>query len=59
MSNREAMPAVAKIVDAFRAEFGDVKVTYCKEGGIEKGKRGEVGVVPVLPVRIKNVREAR
>lgn len=49
MSNREAMPNVAKIVDEFRAVFGpEVKVTYCKEGGIEKGKRMPEGVIPVV-----------
>lgn len=37
-NNRDSMPVVAALVDDFRAIFGDVKVTYAKEGGRELGK---------------------
>ena len=38
-SNRERMPNVAKLVDKIEAEFGRIKVLWCKEGDIEMGKR--------------------
>lgn len=44
-NNRNAMPEIARVVDDFRAVFGDVKVTYAKEGGKELGKPdAEVGI---------------
>lgn len=58
MNNRDRMPQVAEIVDAFRAVFGDVKVKYACENGIEIGKKTEGGVVPVLPLEMSDVRKA-
>ena len=44
LANRARMPETARIVDAFRAVFGDVVVTYAKEGEIELGTPGPAGV---------------
>lgn len=43
-SNRERMPNVARMVDDFRAVFGDVKVVYAhdKETGVEVGKPSDL-----------------
>lgn len=38
-SNRERMPNVAALVDQMEAEFGKLRVLWCKEGDIEIGKR--------------------
>lgn len=46
--NRRKMPTVAAFVDAVRAEFGDCKVVYAKENGIELGKKPERGIIPVI-----------
>lgn len=35
--NRQAMPTIARFVDECRAVFGEVKVRYAKENGIERG----------------------
>lgn len=43
--NRSKMPTVAAFVDAVRAEFGDCKVVYAKENGIELGKKPERGII--------------
>lgn len=43
-ANRTRMPVVAAFVDDMREHFGDgIKVTYAREGGVEKGRRGEHG----------------
>ena len=42
--NRERMPQVAEFVDRLREVFGAVTVEYAREGGLELGKRGPVGV---------------
>lgn len=47
--NRSKMPTVAAFVDAVRAEFGDCKVVYAKENGIELGKKPERGIIPFTP----------
>lgn len=39
--NRALMPTVAGIVDAFRGEFKEVRVTYCSENGRERGRKSE------------------
>lgn len=46
---RADMPQCANIVDEFRAVFGEVKVTYAAENGLERGKRAEGGFVPATP----------
>lgn len=35
--NRQAMPTIARLVDECRAVFGEVKVRYARENGIERG----------------------
>ena len=35
--NRQAMPTIAKFVDECRAVFGEVKVRFARENGIERG----------------------
>jgi len=35
--NRALMPKVTEFIDAVRAEFGEVKVSYASENGITKG----------------------
>jgi hypothetical protein len=40
-ANRESMPKVTAAVDAFKAVFGELRVTYAQENGITKGKRRE------------------
>ena len=43
--NRRRMPQVTAWVDQARAIFGDdVKVMYCKENGIEMGRKLEGGI---------------
>jgi hypothetical protein len=42
--NRNQFPECAKFVDSMREVFGPVTVTYVRENGIEKGKRGDEGV---------------
>lgn len=37
-ANRESMPKVSAAVDAFKAVFGGLRVTYASENGITKGK---------------------
>lgn len=46
--NRRKMPTVAAFVDEVRAVFGDCKVVYAKENGIELGRRPERGIIPNL-----------
>jgi len=41
-SNRSLMPKVTEFIDAVRAEFGEVKVSYASENGIEKGRKWPV-----------------
>ena len=38
-ANRESMPKVSAAVDAFKAVFGELRVTYASENGITKGKQ--------------------
>jgi len=38
-ANRESMPKVTAAVDAFKAIFGELRVTYASENGITKGKQ--------------------
>lgn len=49
--NRERMPIIAAWVDQMRELFGEVRVNYVNENGIELGKRGPEGVVPQLEKR--------
>lgn len=43
LSNRQQMPAVAKMVHEVRSVFGEVKVLYAEENGRSIGKeQGEV-----------------
>ena len=42
--NRIRMPTITRIVDSFRAEFPDVRVTYASENGIVKGTKSPDGV---------------
>ena len=35
--NRQAMPTVARLVDECREVFGEIKVRYARENGIERG----------------------
>lgn len=46
--NRSKMPTVAAFVDAVRDAFGDCKVVYAKENGIELGKKPERGIIPTV-----------
>ena len=48
-SNREKMPIITAFIDVTREMFGDAKVTYASENGIEFGKPGPEGVVPCIP----------
>jgi hypothetical protein len=47
MKNRKDFPECAAFVDDMRNIFGpdQVTVTYVRENGIEKGKRGDEGVI--------------
>ena len=40
-ANRESMPKVSAAVDAFKAVFGELRVTYASENGITKGRQRE------------------
>jgi len=40
-ANRESMPKVTAVVDAFKAIFGELRVTYASENGITKGRQRE------------------
>ena len=42
--NRIRMPTITRIVDSFRKEFPDVRVTYASENGIVKGTKSPDGV---------------
>ena len=42
--NRKSMETIARIVDSFRKEFPDVRVTYASENGIVKGTKSPDGV---------------
>ncbi len=42
--NRIRMPTITKIIDSFRKEFPDVRVTYVSENGIIKGSKSTDGV---------------
>lgn len=41
---RENLPSVAAVAATFRAEFGDVRLTYASENGHEIGRPGQDGV---------------
>ena len=42
--NRISMPTITRLVDSFRKEFPDVRVTYASENGIVKGTKFPDGV---------------
>jgi hypothetical protein len=42
--NRIRMPTITRLVDSFRKEFSDVRVTYASENGIVKGAKSHDGV---------------
>ena len=42
--NRIRMPTITRLVDSFRKEFPDVRVTYASENGIVKGTKSPDGV---------------
>lgn len=42
--NRIRMPTITRLVDSFRKEFPDVRVTYASENGIVKGTKFPDGV---------------
>jgi hypothetical protein len=42
--NRISMPTITRLVDSFRKEFPDVRVTYASENGIVKGSKSPDGV---------------
>jgi hypothetical protein len=42
--NRRSMETIARLVDSFRKEFPDVRVTYASENGIVKGVKSPDGV---------------
>jgi len=42
--NRISMPTITRLVDSFRAEFPEVRVTYASENGIVKGTKFPDGV---------------
>ena len=42
--NRIRMPTITRLVDSFRKEFPDVRVTYASENGIVKGSKSPDGV---------------
>ena len=42
--NRRSMETIARLVDSFRKEFPDVRVTYASENGIVKGTKSPDGV---------------
>ena len=45
---RAAMPIIAATIDVLRKHFPEARVTYASENGLERGKRGDEGVIPVL-----------
>lgn len=42
--NRIRMPTITRLIDSFRKEFPDVRVTYASENGIVKGTKSPDGV---------------
>ena len=42
--NRISMPTITRLVDSFRKEFPEVRVTYASENGIVKGTKFPDGV---------------
>jgi len=42
--NRISMPTITRLVDSFRKEFPEVRVTYASENGIVKGTKSPDGV---------------
>ncbi len=42
--NRIRMPTITRLVDSFRKEFSEVRVTYASENGIVKGTKFPDGV---------------
>ena len=42
--NRIRMPTITRLVDSFRKEFPEVRVTYASENGIVKGSKSPDGV---------------
>ena len=42
--NRIRMPTITRLVDSFRKEFQEVRVTYASENGIVKGTKFPDGV---------------
>ena len=42
--NRRRMPTITRLVDSFRKEFPDVRVTYASENGITRGVKLEGGI---------------
>jgi hypothetical protein len=52
-SNRQQMPTVAEWVDDLREQGFDVKVIWCKENGIEKGRKPEGENVFTIPPRYR------
>ena len=42
--NRIRMPTITRLVDSFRKEFPEVRVTYANENGIVKGTKFPDGV---------------
>jgi putative heme iron utilization protein len=42
--NRIRMPTITRLIDSFRAEFPEVRVTYASENGIVKGSKSPDGV---------------
>ena len=42
--NRIRMPTITRLVDSFRKEFPEVRVTYSSENGIVKGTKSPDGV---------------
>lgn len=45
--NRERFPEMSRVIDEFRAVFGDVKVMYVKEGDQEAGEKRDEDWVPI------------
>ena len=42
--NRRRMPTITRLIDSFRKEFPDVRVTYASENGITRGVKTEGGI---------------
>lgn len=48
--NRERFPEMSRVIDEFRAVFGEeCKVMYVKEGDQEAGQKREEDWVPITP----------